>query len=139
MIGRLGMTTTGIKSRSVRLMICLVTGLGLMTTGVIGPMTSPGTRKIGGMGNNLVPLLRPDFRVMSLRTPVRLNRHGLEVTGGTPALSNQKACSNRHIRHQSRLGTSDSPDGLDGILILSFDSCCRYMNVSQLDTMGFEH
>ena len=38
MLGRLGMTTTVVKNGSVRLMIGLVTGLGLMTTGVVGPM-----------------------------------------------------------------------------------------------------
>ena len=75
MIGRLGMTTTVVKNGSVRLMIGLVTGLGLMTTGVVGPMTGPGTREIGGMWNRRVPLLRPDLRVMSLRTPPRMNRH----------------------------------------------------------------
>ena len=35
----------------------------------------PGTREIGGMWNRRVPLLRPDLRVMSLRTPPRMNRH----------------------------------------------------------------
>ena len=60
-----GMTMTGIRSGLIRLVSGLVTGLGLMTTGAIGPVIGLGTRKSGGMPNSQIPLLHAVLRVMS--------------------------------------------------------------------------
>ena len=77
MIGCLGMTMVGILGGLVRLMIGPVAGLGMMTTGVTGRMTGPGTCKTGGMRNSRVLRLRPDLRVLSRRRQTRMNPPGM--------------------------------------------------------------